>query len=177
MSATSPAVARGRILVVEDDPEAALFAVYVLANRGHFDVTHTADPAVALRLAADEHWDLVLTDMEMPGMTGLELLDALRQVAPSLPVAVVTAHAPAGMTAAARLSGAADCLTKPLRVDHLISTASTLISQGRAARRDSGQPGEGPGAPPGETPGETAASRRDNLPGTPGLVPYDLDQR
>ena len=84
MSATHPVVARGRILVVEDDPEAALFAVHVLAHQGQFDVTHTADPAVALRLAADEHWDLVLTDMEMPGMTGLELLCALREVAPAL---------------------------------------------------------------------------------------------
>jgi two-component system response regulator HydG len=82
MSTKSPASSRGRILVVEDDPEAALFAVHVLANRGQFDVTHTADPAVALRLAAEQDWDLVLTDMEMPGMTGLELLEALRQVAP-----------------------------------------------------------------------------------------------
>lgn len=138
MSATSPAVAPGRILLVEDDPEAALFAVHVLANRGHFDVTHTADPAVALRLAADEHWDLVLTDMEMPGMTGLELLGALRRVAPGLPVAVVTAHPPAEMTAAALLSGADDYLEKPLRIDQLISTATALISKGRTARHDGG---------------------------------------
>ena len=136
MSATHPVVARGRILVVEDDPEAALFAVHVLAHQGQFDVTHTADPAVALRLAADEHWDLVLTDMEMPGMTGLELLCALREVAPALPVAIVTAHAPAGMTDAALLSGADECLEKPLRIDHLILTASTLISKGRATRRE-----------------------------------------
>jgi CheY-like chemotaxis protein len=78
---------------VEDDPEAALFAVHVLANRGRFEVTHTADPAVALRLAASERWDLVLADLELPGMTGLELIDALRRVAPAVPVAVVTAHA------------------------------------------------------------------------------------
>jgi CheY-like chemotaxis protein len=134
MSTTSPATARGRILVVDDDPEAALFAVYVLANRGRFDVTHTADPAVALRLAAAEHWDLVLTDMEMPGMTGLELLAALRQVAPALPVAVVTAHAPAEMMAAALLSHPDEYLQKPLRINQLIATATALISKGRADR-------------------------------------------
>jgi two-component system response regulator HydG len=136
MSTKSPASSRGRILVVEDDPEAALFAVHVLANRGQFDVTHTADPAVALRLAAEQDWDLVLTDMEMPGMTGLELLEALRQVAPTLPVAVVTAHAPASMTAAALLSSADDYLEKPLKIDQLISTATALISKGRTARHD-----------------------------------------
>jgi CheY-like chemotaxis protein len=91
MSPTTPAGPRGRILLIEDDPDAALFAVYVLANRGQFEVTHTADPAAALRLAAAEHWDLVLTDLDLPGMTGLELLGALRQVAPALPVPAVKA--------------------------------------------------------------------------------------
>ena len=61
---------RGRILLVEDDPEAALFAVTVLAKRGQFTVTHTADPAVALQLVAAGQWDLVFTDVEMPGMNG-----------------------------------------------------------------------------------------------------------
>jgi CheY-like chemotaxis protein len=88
--------ARGRILLIEDDPQAALFAIHVLANRGRFEVTHTADPAVALLLAASERWDLVLTDLELPGMSGLELIDALRRVAPAVPVAVVTAHADGG---------------------------------------------------------------------------------
>ena len=92
---------RARILVVEDDPETALFAVYVLTHQGQYDVTHTPDPVAALRLATSEHWDLVLTDMDMPGMTGLELADALRREVPALPVAVVTAHAPAAMSSAA----------------------------------------------------------------------------
>jgi len=121
-------------LVVEDDPEAALFAVHVLANRGHFDVTHTADPAVALRLVATEHWDLVLTDVQLPGMSGLELLDALRQIAPALPVAVVTAHAPAGMSQAIRLNGADEYLEKPLRIASLLATATALTGRGRTAR-------------------------------------------
>ena len=124
----------GRILVVEDDPEAALFAVHVLANRGHFDVTHTADPAVALRLVVTEHWDLVLTDVQLPGMSGLELLDALRQVAPALPVAVVTAYAPAGMTQAMRLNGADAYLEKPLRIASLLATVTALISRGGTGR-------------------------------------------
>ena len=83
MHSSSTGGARGRILVVEDDPEAALFVVHVLGNRGGFEVTHTADPAVALGLAADEHWDLLVTDLDMPGMSGLELIGSLRQVAPT----------------------------------------------------------------------------------------------
>ena len=141
MSATSPEVTRGRILLVEDDPDAAVCAVHVLSKRAQFDVTHTADPAVALRLAAAGHWDLVLTDLEMPGMTGLELLHALRQVAPALPVAVVTAHVPVGMTHAALLSEADAYLSKPLRIDQLISTATDLIRNGRKTRGTRGDGG------------------------------------
>jgi CheY-like chemotaxis protein len=121
---------RGRILVVEDDPEAALFVVHVLANRCRFEVIHTADPVAALRLAADEPWDLLFTDLDMPGMTGQELLGALSDVAPGLPVAVVSAHALDG--APAGRPGHADrYLEKPLRVDQLIATATALIGRGR----------------------------------------------
>ena len=131
MSSTGAAGTRGRILVVEDDPETALFVVYVLTHRAGFEVTHTADPAEALRLAADGPWDLLLTDLDMPGMTVLELLGALRQLVPALPVVVVTAHAPTGAVAAL-LSHADEYLEKPLRVDRLIATATALIGHGRA---------------------------------------------
>jgi DNA-binding response OmpR family regulator len=73
-------------------------------------------------------------------MTGLELLCALREVAPDLPVAVVSAHAPGGTTAAALRNGADDYLEKPLGIDQLISTATALISKGRSARHDGGRP-------------------------------------
>ncbi len=126
-----------RILVVEDDPEAALFTVHVLSRRGQFEVVHTADPAEALRLAAAEHWDLLLTDLDLPGMTGIELLAALREVAPALPVAVASAHALDG-TLTSLLGHADEYLEKPVRVDTLIVTATALIGQGRRPATDAG---------------------------------------
>ena len=120
----------GRILVVEDDPEAALFAVHVLAKRGQFEVIHTADPAEALRLAATEPWDLLLTDLDLPGMNGLELLAALREVAPALPVAVTSANPP-DATLRSLLGRADEYLEKPLRVEKLLATATALIGRGR----------------------------------------------
>jgi DNA-binding response OmpR family regulator len=134
MNDASPAVPRGRVLLIEDDPDAALFAGYVLANRGRFEVRHTADPAVALGLAAAERWDLVLTEVDLPGITGLELLEGLRRAAPGLPVAVVTGYIPAPDVAAALRGLADEYLIKPLGVDRLIATADALIRCGARAR-------------------------------------------
>jgi two-component system response regulator HydG len=129
-----PGEAEGRILVVEDDPEAASFVIQVLGVRGGFAVTHTADPVAALLRASTEPWDLVLTDVEMPGMTGIELIEALRQAAPDLPVAVMTAHASVGNAIGALRSRADEFLEKPLRPAELMQTVTRLIASGRAER-------------------------------------------
>jgi CheY-like chemotaxis protein len=132
-SAPEPA-GRGRVLLVEDDPEAALFATLVLRGRGRFDVTHTADPAAALVLAAGGHWDLVLTDMDLPVMSGTELLAAVRELTPGVPVLLVTASlagASAAVPGPAGRPGAAGArpdglLVKPFRAEQLLSAAIRL---------------------------------------------------
>ena len=125
----------GRVLVVEDDLVTARFLTHILGNRGGFDVTHTADPAIALKRASTETWDLVLTDVEMPGMTGLELLEALRRLAPDLPVAVITANASLDYAVGALRSRADEFLQKPVKPDQLLGIVTALVDKGRAARR------------------------------------------
>jgi CheY-like chemotaxis protein len=140
-SAARPA-GRGRVLIVEDDPEAALFATLVLRERGRFEVTHTADPAVALVLAASGPWDLVLTDMDLPVMSGMELLAALRELTPSVPVLLVTAcpareftvaPGPAGRPGAPAGGRPDGLLIKPFRAERLLTAAATLAGGGRLA--------------------------------------------
>jgi LmbE family N-acetylglucosaminyl deacetylase/ActR/RegA family two-component response regulator len=135
MTTIDPAARRGRILLVEDDSEAASFVIQVLAVRNGYEVVHTSDPAAALRLAESASWDLVLTDVEMPGMTGIELLEALRRADPYLPVAVVTAHATVDMAVGALRNRADDFQEKPLRPAQLVAMVSGLVAKGRAARQ------------------------------------------
>jgi CheY-like chemotaxis protein len=117
---------RRRILVIDDDPDAALFATYVLTTRGHCDVTHAADAATGLRAAATGRWDLVLTEVEVRGLTGTGLVAALRRLTPALPIVVLTAQLPPDATAD-ELRGHADAfLTKPVRIDRLITTVAAL---------------------------------------------------
>ena len=126
VESSGPAPARGRILVIEDDPDAAFFAVHVLTTRGQFDVTHTADPVAALRLARTQPWDLVLTDADLPGVTSVDLLHALRDSAPSTPIAVLTARPDDGTTAAALRQLADEYLEKPVRIARLLATVTEL---------------------------------------------------
>jgi two-component system response regulator HydG len=123
---------RGRVLVIEDDPEAALFAAYALERRGRFSVTHTADPMVALALAAAEPWDLALTDLDLPVISGTELIAALRTVAPGLPVILLTAQ-PRDEFSATDLAGQGPSrpdglLVKPVSADQLLTAAETLAT-------------------------------------------------
>jgi len=128
-SGTAPS----RILLVEDNRDAALFVTHVLEKQGQFEVTHTPDPAAALALVVDEPWDLVISDLELPGMNGLELITALRRLVPLLPVMIVTAHESAARVAEVREAGC-PVLLKPLRVDELLSTVAALIRDARSAK-------------------------------------------
>jgi len=119
----------GRILLVEDDPEAAFFVTRVLGTLGGFDVTHTFDPAVALDRARSEPWDLVLTDVDLPGMSGLELLRALRRSHPELPVAVITAHTGTDPLIESLREVADAFLEKPVSPARLTAVATTLIGR------------------------------------------------
>ena len=116
-----PHVPRGRVLLVEDDSDAALYFAHVLTRRGGFDVVHVANPALALDLAVLQRWDLVVADYHLPGMTGLDLAAALRALGPALPVVLVTAQDPN------LLPPYLPALLKPVRPAHLVTTAATLI--------------------------------------------------
>jgi CheY-like chemotaxis protein len=118
---------RRRILLVEDDPDAALFATHVLTGRGGFDVTHTTDPAVALTLAATQPWDLVLTDLDLPTMSGLEMIAALRQMVTRLPIVLVTAEPRYEWPTSADGRGPDAILAKPVTADGLLATLSAVI--------------------------------------------------
>jgi two-component system, NtrC family, response regulator HydG len=129
----------GRILVVDDDPVTGRFLSNLLGEGGGFDVVCTTDPGRALQQASTERWDLVLTDVEMPGMSGLELLQALRRAAPSLPVVVITGHATLDYAVSALRDHADEFLQKSMPKDMLLATISAVVAKSRAARLASRQ--------------------------------------
>jgi two-component system response regulator HydG len=122
-----------RILLVEDDPDTARFMLHVLRTRAGFEVEHAENPGVALPRLAAERWNLIITDVEMPDMSGIELLETVRRLAPDLPVIVVTAHVTVDNAVGALRGRADEFLRKPLRPDALVQTVTDLLARRRAA--------------------------------------------
>jgi two-component system, NtrC family, response regulator HydG len=134
MDAKEPGQQPGRILLIDDDPALGGYLTRVLRGRGGFDVTHELDSIGALRCIETEQWDLLITDIELPGMTGLELLERVRQMAPDLPVAVLTGNPTIDYAVSALRSSAAEFLQKPISAEDLVAMATELVEAGRAAR-------------------------------------------
>lgn len=104
------------ILIVEDEEKLRRVIQLRLAGEG-FEITQAASAEEALPLAARA--DLILSDLRLPGMDGLELLALLRRQNSVTPIILMTAHGSVGAAVEAMKSGAADFLEKPFALDHL----------------------------------------------------------
>lgn len=103
----------GRILVVDDDPSVREFLVAALTAEGHAVVAAEGGQR-GIELFQEGAFDLVVTDVRMPGTTGLELLRTIKRLSPDVEVIVVTAHASVDTAIEALRDGAYDLITKPL---------------------------------------------------------------
>ncbi|MCM2254117.1 MAG: sigma-54 dependent transcriptional regulator [Vicinamibacteria bacterium] len=127
------------ILVVDDEESQRKVLAGFLRKRG-YTVEGAGSVALALEIAAARAVDLVLSDLRMPGGSGLDLLDGLRKVNPEIPVILMTAFATVQSAVAAMKQGAADYLTKPVDLDELellvarVLERRALVSENRELR-------------------------------------------
>jgi CheY-like chemotaxis protein len=115
------------VLLVDDDPGVRFALTEVLADRGYRVIT-AGSGAQALDLL--DGVDVVVTDLSMPGMDGLELVAQIRARMPGLPVILLTAHGSENMVRIASSRGACGCLSKPFDIDEI----AHVIEQVRARR-------------------------------------------
>ena len=113
-----------RVLVVDDDPVVGKSFERVLAPKG-YAVIHAASGAEALERLANEKYDMVYTDMRMPGMDGLEVARRIKAKRPWLPVVIVTGYGSEESEAQAFRLGVAEFLRKPLSPE-MIDVSSQL---------------------------------------------------
>ncbi len=117
---------RSRIVVVDDNKNFLRVVSYQLRNLG-FEVFETVSAEEAISQVQEESPSLVITDLRMPEMDGLELLDRLLALDPQLPVIVLTAHGTTEQAVEATRKGAFEFLTKPFEVAELEQTIANAL--------------------------------------------------
>ena len=137
------------VWVVDDDRSVRFVLAAALGEAG-YRVTAFADAAEVLAALADGRLpDLLLTDVRMPGDSGLVLLDRLKAVHPQLPVIVMSAHTDVASTAGAFRGGAQEFLSKPFDMDDAVALIERALPVGGVRTPQ-------PAAPPAPAEGEPA---------------------
>ncbi len=121
-----------RILIAEDEARIASFLEKGFRANG-FSTNVAADGEEAIQLAQAEEFDLVILDLGLPGMDGLEVLRELRQEDRRLPIVILTARDTVGDTVAGLEGGADDYIAKPFRFDELLARVRARLRGGRTA--------------------------------------------
>jgi CheY-like chemotaxis protein len=116
------------ILIVDDQPSNVRLLEHVLRRGGFDSITTTTDPCAVPALHLEHHYDLILLDVVMPGMSGFQVMEALGREAPVL---IMTAD-PRQQTRAMQ-AGARDFISKPFVLADVVTRVSNLL--GFALRR------------------------------------------
>lgn len=115
-----------RVLLVEDDPEIAKFVAQGLREEG-LHVEHVADGYAAAQALSASKWDLAILDWWLPGITGLALVQRLRQAEDSTPVLFLTARDAVAQRVEGLVAGADDYLCKPFDFTELVARVHALL--------------------------------------------------
>lgn len=119
---------RGRLLVVDDDLALAEMLGIVLQSEG-FDVTHVADGSAAVAAFRDSRPDLVLLDVMLPGMDGIEICRRIRAES-GVPIVMLTARTDTVDVVVGLESGADDYVLKPFKPQELIARVRARLRRG-----------------------------------------------
>ena len=117
------------ILIVDDDVRLLRALGKVLSDEGAATTcVEWADDAFRILTARPKKFDLVITDFRMPFVSGLQVMQTLREILPKLPIMVLTAYGGPDVQSECMRQGAAAFLEKPVDADQLLATISNLFT-------------------------------------------------
>jgi DNA-binding NtrC family response regulator len=129
--------ARERVLVVDDEPDLAESCAYFLERAG-YEARTAASASEALELLQKESFGVVVSDVRMPRMSGMELLSAIRQRDPDIEVLLLTGYPDLQMAVSAIKQGAFDYLAKPYGEEDLIERVGKAMAHRRVKDQNEG---------------------------------------
>ena len=107
-----------RILIVEDDPKMREALQHIMRKEGYaVDAAETGEGGLEKLKTAD--FELIISDLKLPGMDGMDVLRAAKAYQPDVSVIVITAYGTVDSAVVAMKSGAEDYITKPFNIDHI----------------------------------------------------------
>ena len=123
----SPSILHGKILIVDDLQANVLLLTNILRQAGYDAITSTMNPGEVCELHRNEHFDLILLDLKMPGMDGYQVMEGLQEIEKDgyLPVLVITAQ-PAERLHALQ-AGAKDFISKPFLVAEVLARVHNML--------------------------------------------------
>jgi CheY-like chemotaxis protein len=123
---TEPAMPQ--VLVVDDEPDVRWLLAGVLRDKG-LEVATAEDGQAALEQISREPPDVILLDLKMPGLNGIQVLEQVKGMAPHMPVVIVTAYGDLPSAVQAMRLGAYDYLTKPFDNDEIVFTVRRALEK------------------------------------------------
>jgi DNA-binding NtrC family response regulator len=125
-----------KILIVDDEPDMLKLLGMILRQKTTYEIVTTNNPVEALDMARNGCYDLVITDLKMPGLDGLELLQAVRTCDEDIPVIIMTAYGTIESAEEALRKGAFDFITKPFRKEQILFTIEKALKWLRLQREN-----------------------------------------
>ena len=131
----------GKIMIIDDETDMLVLLQRIIAEETPHETVVFSDPREAVARMGKEPFDLVLTDLKMPGMTGIGVLEEARRIRPETAVIIMTAYATIETAVEAIRKGASDYITKPFRRERVLLTIDKamqwreMVRENKALRR------------------------------------------
>ena len=116
-----------RILVVDDEPNMLRLLKTILMDKTGYEVTTTNNPLEVSKLLQEGHYDLVVTDLKMPLVDGIDLIGIVKGLDATMPIIVITAYGTIETAEEAIQKGAYDFITKPFRKETILITMKRAL--------------------------------------------------
>jgi DNA-binding NtrC family response regulator len=115
------------ILIIDDEMDMLMLLRMIIEDNTEHRVETTNSPSEGLKIFREKEIDLVITDLKMPGMDGLELFAELNELKPEVPVIIITAYGSNEVAASALKKGVKDFIAKPFRKTDILFTISRVL--------------------------------------------------
>lgn len=125
-----------KILAVDDEPDMLKLLTMIIRDKTSYEIVTTNNPVEAVELAKKTAFDLVIADLKMPGLDGVNFIKAVREFDKEVPIIILTAYGTIESATEAMQNGAFDFLTKPFRKEQILFTIEKAIKYLRLIREN-----------------------------------------